>query len=297
VRRSFSPTRPQRYEFHRARGTGVWPRTCVAVVLASAVLALLLARIGHTPQARLLAAWPAELPLPPAALGAALLGALSFGHEYRYPALAVDRGTVPRRLGLLAAKLLVSAVAATAPAFAAVGIDALLLRLLLGEEYAALPPRWQASAATWLALITACAWAGVLAAGLFRSVAGALAAVLAVPLVVAPLADGVAGLSEGGAGRGTVPRQAGELLARWPVTRDGAVAEALRAALQPLGAAMLLSLTALMGGYLFVRLRTVAGPGPFRRRGRPLDGSRFPRKPNSPWNVTILSDKASIETE
>ncbi|MBX9365627.1 ATP-binding cassette domain-containing protein, partial [Streptomyces sp. WAC04114] len=43
-------------------------------------------------------------PLPPAALGAGLLGALAFGDEFRHPALAADRGTVPRRLGLLTAK-------------------------------------------------------------------------------------------------------------------------------------------------------------------------------------------------
>ncbi|MER5480321.1 ABC transporter ATP-binding protein [Streptomyces sp. NPDC002734] len=296
-RRSFSPTRPLRYEFRRARGTGVWPRTCVAVVLASAAITLLLARVGHTPQTRLLAAWPDELPLPPAALGAALLGALSFGHEFRYPALAVDRGTVPRRLGLLAAKLLVSATTATAPAVAAVGIDALVLRLLLGEESAALPPRWQSSAAVWLALVIACAWAGVLAAGLFRSVTGALAAVLAVPLVAAPLVDRAAGLMTPGSGRGEASRSAGELLVRWPVVRDGATAEALRMIGQPLGTAMLLSLAALLCGYLWTSLRAVAVPRLFRARRRPFDSSGALRTPNSPWNVTILSDKASIETE
>jgi ABC-type multidrug transport system ATPase subunit len=297
VRRSFSPTRALRYEFRRARGTGLWPRVCVAVVLASAVLTLLLARLGHTPQARLLAAWPAELPLPPAALGAALLGALSFGHEFRYPALAVDRGTVPRRLGLLAAKLLVSAVMAAAPAFAAVGVDALLLRLSLGEEYASLPPRWQASAVVWPALVAACAWAGVLAAGLFRSVAGALAAVLAVPLLAAPLAGRVLGLFASRPGRGGASEAGGELLSRSPDARDGAVAEALRLIGQPLGVAMLLSLSALMCGYLFATLRTAAGPRPLRSRRRPLDSSGTLRTSNSPWNVTFLSDKASIETE
>ncbi|WP_448315783.1 ATP-binding cassette domain-containing protein [Streptomyces sp. CO7] len=297
ARRSVSPARPLRYEFRRARGTGVWPRTCVAVVLASAALTLLLARVGHTPQSRLLAAWPEELPLPPAALGAALLGALSFGHEFRYPALVVDRGTVPRRLGLLAAKLLVSAATAAAPAVAAVGIDALVLRLLLGEEYAALPPRWQALAAVWLALVTACAWAGVLAAGLFRSVTGALAVVLAVPLVAAPLVDRAVALMSPRSERGETSRSVGELLVRWPVVRDGATAEALRMIGQPLGTAMLLSLAALLCGYLWTTLRVVAGPRPFRGRRRLLDSSGSRRTPNSPWNVTILSDKASIETE
>ncbi|WP_316311903.1 hypothetical protein, partial [Clavibacter michiganensis] len=67
--------------------------TGAVVLLVSAVVAVVLARVGHTPQPRLLAAWPRELPLPPAALGAGLLGALAFGDEFRHPALAADRGT------------------------------------------------------------------------------------------------------------------------------------------------------------------------------------------------------------
>lgn len=99
MRRLGGPLRPLRYELHRLFGTATPALTAAFVVAVSVVTALVLARIGHTPQNRLLAAWPELLPLPPAALGAGLLGALAFGEEYRHPALAADRGTVPRRSG------------------------------------------------------------------------------------------------------------------------------------------------------------------------------------------------------
>jgi ABC-type multidrug transport system ATPase subunit len=255
VRRPFSPLRPLRYEVRRTLGTGVLPRTWAAVVLVSALLTLLLSQIGHTPHARLLAAWPAQLPLPPAALGAALIGALSSGQEFRHPALAVDRGTVPRRLGLLAAKLLVSALAAAVPALAAVTVDAGLLRLLLGDEYAAPPPQWPALAVAWLALVAACAWAGVLAAGLFRSVAGGLAAVLAVPVVAAPLADRAAALLVPAAGPRGSHLVGGELVERWARGRGELAAEVLRLLGQPVGLAMALALAVLMGAYAITALR------------------------------------------
>lgn len=255
VRRPFSPLRPLRYEVRRTLGTGVLPRTWAAVVLVSALLTLLLSQIGHTPHARLLAAWPAQLPLPPAALGAALIGALSSGQEFRHPALAVDRGTVPRRLGLLAAKLLVSALAAAVPALAAVTVDAGLLRLLLGDEYAAPPPQWPALAVAWLALVAACAWAGVLAAGLFRSVAGGLAAVLAVPVVAAPLAGRATALLAPAAGPRGSHLVGGELVERWARDRGEVAAEVLRLLGQPVGLAMTLALAVLMGAYAITALR------------------------------------------
>ncbi|NUS80262.1 MAG: ATP-binding cassette domain-containing protein, partial [Streptomyces sp.] len=130
VRPAPSPLRPLRYELRRAAGVGTGFLTAAAVLVVSALTALLLARIGHTPQHRLLAAWPQEMPLPPAALGAGLLGAFAFGDEFRHPALAADRGTVPRRLGLLTAKLVVSAATALLLAFLTVGCDAEALYLV-----------------------------------------------------------------------------------------------------------------------------------------------------------------------
>ncbi len=127
------------------------------------------------------------MPPPPAVLGAGLLGALAFGEEFRHPALAADRGTVPRRLGLLAAKLLVASVTALALAVLTVGCDLEMLYLVYGRDLAGVPPDWLSLSASWIGLTVGCAWAGVLAAGIFRSTTAGLAAVLAVPVVVVPL--------------------------------------------------------------------------------------------------------------
>lgn len=187
VRQARSPLRPLRYELRRAAGVSTGYLTAAAVLVTSVLLSVLLARIGHTPQPRLLAAWPRELPLPPAALGAGLLGAVAFGQEFRHPALAADRGTVPRRLGLLTAKLLVASATALMLAFLTVGCDLEMLYLVYGRELAGVPPDWLSLSASWFGLVMGCAWAGVLAAGIFRSTAAGLAAVLAVPVVVVPL--------------------------------------------------------------------------------------------------------------
>ncbi|MCZ9347484.1 ATP-binding cassette domain-containing protein, partial [Streptomyces sp. TRM76130] len=72
VRCAPSPLRPLRYEVRRVTGVGTGMVTGAVVLVLSAVTAVLLARVGHTPQSRLLAAWPREAPLPPAALGAGL---------------------------------------------------------------------------------------------------------------------------------------------------------------------------------------------------------------------------------
>lgn len=226
------------------------------MLLVSAVTAVILARIGHTPQARLLAAWPRELPLPPAALGAGLLGALAFGDEFRHPALAADRGTVPRRMGLLTAKLLVSAAAALVLAALTAGCDAAVLRLFYGSELAGFPADWPAPGAGWLALVVGCAWAGVLAAGVFRSTTAGLAAVVAVPVVVVPLVQKVWEGPSVRTAAGFPMRVREVLLTQWPFGGERYVAEALRLIAQPVGGAMTLSLTALLCAYLLMTLRS-----------------------------------------
>ncbi|GGP42151.1 ABC transporter [Streptomyces variabilis] len=256
VRPAPTPLRPVRYEIRRAAGvaTGYIVGACVLAV--SALTAVLLARIGHTPQPRLLAAWPAELPLPPAALGAGLLGALAFGDEFRHPALAVDRGTVPRRLGLLTAKLFVASLTALALAVLTVGCTAEVLYLVYGSELVALPADWPALTAGWLALVTGCAWAGVLAAGVFRSTTAGLAAVVAVPLLVVPA---VHKMTEGTSARGPVPfagRLKGGLPPRWPFGGEQQLEALLRLLAQPVGGAMALSVLALLCAYAFTGLRS-----------------------------------------
>ncbi|MFF5300885.1 ATP-binding cassette domain-containing protein [Streptomyces sp. NPDC013161] len=256
VRSAPSPLRPLRYELRRAAGIGTGFLTGAAVLVVSAITALLLARIGHTPQPRLLAAWPRELPLPPAALGAGLLGAFAFGDEFRHPALAADRGTVPRRMGLLLAKLLVSAATALLLAFLTVGCDAEVLYLVYGRELAQVPADWLSMSASWIGLVVGCAWAGVLAAGIFRSTTAGLAAVVAVPILVVPL---VHKALEGPAVRtaeGFPMRMRKVLLLQWPFGGERYLSAAVRVIAQPVGGALALSLTALLCAYLLTTLRS-----------------------------------------
>ncbi|MFC9500921.1 ATP-binding cassette domain-containing protein [Streptomyces sp. NPDC056982] len=250
-----SPLRPLRYEVRRATGIATGYLTAAAVLVASAIVAVLLARTGHTSQAHLLAAWPQELPLPPAALGAGLLGAFAFGDEFRHPALAADRGTVPRRLGLLCAKLVVAAAIAVSLAFLVVASDAVLLHLVYGEELTKVPADWLSTSASWLALVVGCAWAGVLAAGVFRSTTAGLAAVLAVPVLVVPLVQKALEGPSVRTAAGLPSRLRDLALVHWPFGAERFLAAGLRMIAQPVGSALMLSLTALLCAYLLTVLR------------------------------------------
>lgn len=259
VRAARGPLRPLRYELCRATGIGTGYLTLAAVLAVSALLCVFLGRTGHTPQARLLAAWPTELPLPPAALGAGLLGALAFGEEFRHPALAADRGTVPRRLGLLVAKLVVAAATALLLAALTVGCDAAVLHLVYGSELAEVPADWLSLSASWVAFMIGCAWAGVLAAGVFRSTTAGLAAVVAVPIVVVPLVHkALAGPSVRSA-VGLPGRLRQLALVEWPFGVERYLAGGFRMVAQPVGGALALSVTALLCAYLLTATRNRAG--------------------------------------
>ncbi|MEV0413651.1 ABC transporter ATP-binding protein [Streptomyces sp. NPDC050448] len=256
VRRVGGPLRPLRYELRRVFGTATPALTAAVVVAVSAVTALVLARAGGTPQNRLLAAWPELLPLPPAALGAGLLGALAFGEEYRYPALAADRGTVPRRMGLLAAKLAVCAGLALVFGALAVAADAAALKLVFDRGPLRTPAEWVSPAASWAGLLIGCAWAGVLASGVFRSAAAGLAAVLAVPVVVVPLVRKALEGPSAYPASGLAARLRGLVWAQWPPEADRLVVGALRMMAQPVGTALVLSLMVLLCAYGFTGLRS-----------------------------------------
>ncbi|MGW6907362.1 ATP-binding cassette domain-containing protein [Streptomyces sp. NPDC054940] len=256
VRPAPSPLRPLRYELRRAAGVGTGFLTAGAVLVVSALTAVLLARVGHTPHPRLLVAWPRELPLPPAALGAGLLGAIAFGEEFRHPALAADRGTVPRRLGLLAAKLLVASATALVLAFLTVGCDIEVLYLVYGRELAEVPADWLSLSASWIGLMVGCAWAGVLAAGLFRSTTAGLAAVVAVPVLLVPL---VQKAMEGPSVRtaaGFPLRLREVLLSQWPFGGERYLDAVTRVIAQPVGGALTLSLATLLAAYLLTTTRS-----------------------------------------
>ncbi|ATY98612.1 ABC transporter ATP-binding protein [Streptomyces cavourensis] len=249
------PLRPLRYELRRSLGVRTTTLIMAAVLLVSAALSVLLARTGGTPLPRALAAWPEVLPLPPAALGAGILGALSFGDEFRYPALAAGRGTVPRRIGLLLAKLTVTAGFALLLAALAVVCGAQCLRLFYGPELIAVPANAVALGASWAGLTVGCAWAGLLAAGVFRVTGAGIAAVLAVPVLVVPLVQKVFAAPSTRSVTG-LPGRLREL-AWWqlPQEADRWVLAVARMVAQPVGAALALSLSALVCAYLFTSLR------------------------------------------
>ncbi|MEW5657895.1 ABC transporter ATP-binding protein [Streptomyces cinereoruber] len=250
-----SPLRPLRYEVRRLLGVPSTPLVVAGVVLVSVTLALLLGRGGRAALPAVLAGWPAISPLPPAALGAGLLGAFSFAEEYRYPALTTGRGTVPRRPGLLLAKLAVAAVVALGLGTLVVAVDLGALRLFYGAELIPVPGKWPILCANWLGLVVGCAWAGVLGAGVFRAAAAGVAAVLAVPVALVPLLQTVL--------TGPSVRSAAGLPARlrefagphWSPAVDRWLTGGLRVLGQPAGVALSLTLTGLFCAYLFTGLR------------------------------------------
>ncbi|MFE5494295.1 ATP-binding cassette domain-containing protein [Streptomyces virginiae] len=256
VRRVGGPLRPLRYELLRVFGTATPVLTATLVAVVSVLTSLVLARAGQTPQNRLLAAWPELLPLPPAALGAGLLGALAFGEEYRYPALAADRGTVPRRLGLLTAKLGVCAALALLLGALVVTADAAALALVFDSGPLRTPAEWLSPAASWAGLLIGCAWAGVLASGVFRSATAGLAAVLAVPVGVVPLVGKALEGSSAYPVTGLGPRLRGLSWVQWPPEADRLLAGALRVMTQPVATALVLSLMVLLCAYGFTGLRS-----------------------------------------
>lgn len=210
---------------------------------------------SHTPAAPA-GGVAAGTPLPPAALGAGLLGAVAFGEEFRHPALATDRGTVPRRLGLLTAKLLVASGTALMLAFLTVGCDLEVLYLVYGRELTGVPSDWLSLSASWLGLVVGCAWAGVLAAGIFRSTAAGLAAVLAVPIVVVPLVQKVLQGPSVRTAAGFPERLRELVLMQWPFGGERYLAAGVRVLAQPVGGALMLSLAALLCTYLLTTLRS-----------------------------------------
>ncbi|MGW0563996.1 ABC transporter ATP-binding protein [Streptomyces sp. NPDC003016] len=255
LRPARSPLHPLRYELHRLLGTRTALLTATTVLVASVVISVLLARRGSATLPGLLAAWPDILPLPPAAFGAGLLGAIAFGEEFRYPALAAARGTVPRRVGLLLAKLIVSAATALLLGALVVVADAEALRLVYGEDLLRVPEKWASMAASWSGLTVGCAWAGLLGAGVFRATAPGVAAVLAVPVLVAPVAQQMVLTPSVRSVAGLPGRLREVAWLQWPHEIDRWLVAAVRVAAQPVGTALALSLCALLCAYLFVGFR------------------------------------------
>ncbi|MBC2876775.1 MULTISPECIES: ABC transporter ATP-binding protein [Streptomyces] len=248
------PAWPLRYELHRIAGVRTGWVVVATTLLLSLLASVLLARAG-APEPGLLAGWPAPLPLPPAALGAGVLGALAFGQEYRYPALAPDAGGVPRRLALLGGKLTVTAAAALLLALSSVVLDAVVVRLLFGRSVTLFPDAWPGALAGWIALALGCAWAGLLGAGLFRSTLLGLVAVLVVPTLVVPVVNAVLARPAARSLAGLPGRLRSSAPLQWPAGMDEGVSTALRLVSQPVGWALVLSLTGLLGAYVLTVFR------------------------------------------
>ncbi|MFF8915520.1 ATP-binding cassette domain-containing protein [Streptomyces sp. NPDC015032] len=250
------PIHPLRYELRRLFGVRTTALVMAAVLAASVGLSVLLARSGHAQLPNALAGWPSLLPLPPAAVGAGLIGALSFGDEFRYPALAAGRGAVPRRLGLLLAKLVVSAGVALVLAVVVVLASAEAVRLAYGADLIKVPSNSAFLAVSWAGLVVGCAWAGLLAAGVFRAATAGVAAVLAVPALIVPLVQHVL-TGPGSHPVAGLPGGLRELMwPRWPYVADRWVVAALRVVAHPVGTALSMSLSALICAHLFIILRS-----------------------------------------
>ncbi|MEV0918723.1 ATP-binding cassette domain-containing protein [Streptomyces sp. NPDC049967] len=249
------PLRPVRYELRRLFGVRTTALIMAVALVASAGISVLLARDGRTPLPNVLAAWPSLLPLPPAAICAGLLGALSFGDEFRYPALAAGRGTVPRRLGLLLAKLAVSAGVALLLALLVVVASAASLRLVYGGDLIRIPPNVISLGVSWSGLTVGCAWAGLLAAGIFRVTAAGVAAVLAVPVLMVPLVQRMPKAPTARSMTGLPGRLRELAWPHWPHETDRWVLAAMRVVAHPVGTALTLSLSVLICAYLFTSVR------------------------------------------
>ncbi|MFE6774653.1 ATP-binding cassette domain-containing protein [Streptomyces sp. NPDC057702] len=249
------PAWPVRYELRRVTGVSTAWYVTAATLVASLLAGVLLARTGDAAAARLFSGWPSVSPLPPVAVGVGLLGALAFGQEYRYPALAPTQGATPRRLALLAAKLLVWSCGAALLAVIVVLVNGAALWLLYGADTARPPADWPALLGCWCALAIGCAWVGLLAAAVLRSTVLGFGAAMAVPLVALtwvrpavdePSARSLAGMSD---------RMRAATLVEWPSVPDRGVALAGRLIEEPAGHVMVLSISVLLCAYVFTALR------------------------------------------
>jgi ABC-type multidrug transport system ATPase subunit len=259
------PSWPLRYELRRLAGLrGSWLVMAAALLAALAVAAVLVVT-GSGPVERTVTGWPREVPLPPAAIAAGLLGALAFGQEFRYPALAPAQTSVPRRLGLLVAKLLVAGAVALLLCAATALLNSAAIPLLFGAE--ALPgapggglPSQSVWALGQAAVVAGpavgCAWAGLLAAGVFRSTTAGLVAVAAVPWGLAPalrwLAEGPAGAALGGLPGRLQPFTGMSL----PPGVEHLLSRSVQLAPPPVGWALTSALAVLFCGYLLLSLRS-----------------------------------------
>ncbi|WP_042414272.1 hypothetical protein [Streptacidiphilus anmyonensis] len=192
--------------YERRRLTGVRSSWLVPVVVlgTSAAVAMLTLRQGAaagSPAAdplRVLTAGLPLLPLPIAALGAGVVGALSAGHEFRHPAPLALLRPLRRRLALLLAKLVTVGVFGVLLGVGTLVVDAAVLHVgdhaaAVRLETAALHGHVPAALGGYLALVVAGGWIGLLGAVLLRSAAAGMLVLITVPVLIEPVASALLG--------------------------------------------------------------------------------------------------------
>ena len=210
------------YEARRLCGLRSTWSVLAAVLLCDAVVAGVLAHQVPAGQLTLaaavrpvLAAVPL-LPLPIAALGAGVLGALSYGHEVRHPGLAASQVSYVRRVRLLLGKLAVIGALSVLLAAVTVLLDAVVTRLALAPgvdasavftpEVLGMGGRLPVALGVFAVTVVAAGGAGVLTASLTRSAAAGILLLCALPVL---LEAGLAlFLREAGVGRAKVAGEA-----------------------------------------------------------------------------------------
>ncbi|WP_146616563.1 hypothetical protein [Kitasatospora sp. SolWspMP-SS2h] len=189
-------------EVRRLRGVrSTWVVVVGALLVNAAVAAFSAHRLPAgelaVPDAvRSVAAVVPVLPLPLTALAAAVLGALSYGNEARWPGLSASRVTLGRRLGALLAKSLVVGAAAVLLAVVALGVNVLAARLALpggvdASEVLDLSGPFAAGGvgrplAAFVVLAVAGGWAGLLITSLVRSAVVGVLLTGALPALLEP---------------------------------------------------------------------------------------------------------------
>jgi hypothetical protein len=211
------------YEARRLRGLRSTWIVLSAVLLCDALVAGVLAhQLAAGPLTLAAALRPVTaavplLPLPIAALGAGVLGALSYGHEVRHPGLAASQVSYLRRVRLLGGKLAVIGALSVLLAVVTVLVDTVVTRLALApgvDAAAVFTPevlgaggRLPVALGVFAGTVVAAGGAGVLTASLTRSAAAGILVLCALPVL---LEAGLAlFLREAGVGR---PQVAGEAL-------------------------------------------------------------------------------------
>ncbi|MBB1254978.1 ATP-binding cassette domain-containing protein [Streptomyces sp. OF3] len=266
------PAWPLRYEWRRLVSVrSTWLLVALALLASLATACWFGGVAGAEAYPRLFGEGAVGWPMAPVAVAAGVLGALAFGQEFRYPALAPAQAPVPRRLGLLSAKLLTVGLIAIVLCSASALINAAVLSVLpelagsagsaghAGQGSTTAGPAGAGggtTVATAMLLAVGCGWAGLLSAAVFRSAVAGIGVVLAVPLLVEPLvrrllaerlSDPLGALSDRLARLSTAP---------WAGAEEGGwLTGVLDVALRPTGAALAVSLTGLLVVYLFGALR------------------------------------------